>query len=248
LQQDYNALFGLRSLPRRLDILRRAYLNNRFERRSPIPPLPEDLWRLVHGHDLVFPPRNLLLRPGSQSVEGLFFLGSLLKSLQARTVFEIGTFEGVTSWFLARNAAPETIVHTLDIPPEAAPRFPLDASDVHRADPGALLHERLPRPPARIEQHWGDSATFDFAPWQGACDLVYIDGAHSEHYVRSDTHNALEMAGEDGAIVWDDYWRLSEGVTKVVEGLLDLGLCRVPATRLVVRLGPGARARLEQGG
>jgi hypothetical protein len=187
------------------------------------------------------------LRPGSQSIEGLFFLGSLLKSLEAHTVFEIGTFEGVTAWFLARNAGPQAEIHTLDIPPEATPRYALDRSDVHRSDPQALLYERLSAPGARIDQHWGDSATFDFSPWKGSCHLVYIDGAHSEEYVRSDSHNALQMVRDDGAVVWDDYWRLSQGVTKVVEAFMHLGLYRVPATRLVVYLSPGARARFGTG-
>jgi hypothetical protein len=238
VQQDYNALFGLRSLPRRIDILRRAFLNNRFERRSPLPALTRRLSEVILGHEVAFPPRNLLMRPGGQSIEGLFFLGSLVKAIEAKTVVEIGTFEGVTAWFLAKNAGPGAQIHTLDIPPDRSPSLPLDQSDEHRGDPRALLYNYLPSPGAKITQHWDDSAVFDFSPWKGSCDLIYIDGAHSTDYVRSDTQNAVEMLGDNGAIVWDDYWRLSPGVTQVLHQLTELRLFRVPSTRLVVHLSP----------
>ena len=43
----------------------------------------------------------------------------------------------------------------------------------------------------RITQHLGDSATFDYKPFAGAIDLVFVDGAHTYDYVRADSKNAL---------------------------------------------------------
>ena len=48
--------------------------------------------------------------------------------------------------------------------------------------------------------------------------MVYIDGAHTCEYVRSDTAAALAMLSPTGTIVWDDY---STG-PGVYEALLEL--------------------------
>jgi hypothetical protein len=229
---------GLGSLTRRLDILRRQFLNHRFERRSPLRPLDDRLMDAIYSDEIVFPPRRLLMQPGVQTIDGLFFLISLGRALAATHIFEIGTYVGLTAWTFARNL-PDATVHTLDIPPDAHPSLPLESDDLHRGRPEAMVYDELPSF-GRIEQVWGDSATFDFQPHAGAMDLVYIDGAHSEPYVRSDTENARKLLSPAGAIVWDDYWRLSPGVTSVLHGTTDLDLKRVPGTRLVVYLTPPA--------
>lgn len=233
--QFYNVL-GLASLPRRADILRRQFLNHRFDRRSPIPALPDLTLNRIYDYEVVLPPRRFLMQPGVQTIDGILFLVSLALSLRVRSVFEIGTYTGLTTWALARNL-PEASVDTLDIPEDATPCWKLDIDDVHRAAADNLLYERLPGG-SGISQHWQDSALFDFAPYHGQVDLVYIDGAHSEEYVRSDTTHAMEMISSAGAIVWDDYWRLSPGVVTVLHQLSPkLHLLRVPGTRLVVHFG-----------
>jgi predicted O-methyltransferase YrrM len=229
-----------------MSILRRRFLNHRFERRSPLSLLPEEALRRIYRHELIFPPRQFLMQPGMQTIDGLFFLVSLAKELPAGVLFEIGTFTGLTSWCLARNL-PDANVHTLDIPPGETPRLELEESDLHRAGSMPMAYERL-QDASGLRQHWGDSATFDFTSWRGACDLIYIDGAHSEQYVESDTSNALQMLSSSGAIVWDDYWRLSPGVVTVLHHRRhDLELFRVPGTRLVVHFAPDARRRVIDG-
>ena len=239
---QFHNLLGVRSLARRLDILRRQYLNHRFDRSSPIPPLPPPVLELIYDHEIVLPPRRLLMQPGTQTIDGLFFLVSLARTLRARTVFEIGTFIGLTAWTLARNL-PDATVHTLDIPPDRDPAWTLEADDVHRGSSSAMVYRELSSE-GDVRQHWEDSALFDFSPWSAAIDLVYIDGAHSEAYVRSDTENALRSMSPRAAIVWDDYWRLSPGVVKVLHSRDDVEMYRVPGTRLVVHFAPEARADL----
>jgi predicted O-methyltransferase YrrM len=182
------------------------------------------------------------MQPGTQTIDGLFFLSSLGQFLEVRSVFEIGTYIGLTAWTLARNL-PDAIITTLEIPSAATPRLALEKDDLHRASGDRLVYKSAPEA-ARIEQHWGDSAEFDFSPWYGRVDLVYVDGAHSEAYVKSDTDNALKMLSQDGALVWDDYWRLSPGVVGVLHRRTDLDLFRVPGTRLVVHLADQSRKRL----
>ncbi|HZA20402.1 MAG TPA: class I SAM-dependent methyltransferase [Actinomycetota bacterium] len=242
----YHNPLGLRSLTRRMTILWRQFLNHRFERRSPISVMSEAALNCIYRHEVILPPRHLLMQPGTQTIDGLFLLVSLAKELQARVLFEIGTFTGLTAWCFARNL-PDAEVNTLDIPSGESPLLPLEESDLHRAGGVPMAYDRLQQADG-VRQHWGDSATFDFSSWREGCDLVYIDGAHSEQYVESDTSNALQMLSSSGAVVWDDYWRLSPGVVTVLHQRRgDLELFRVPGTRLVVHLAPDARRRLFAG-
>ncbi len=67
-----------------------------------------------------------------------------------------------------------------------------------------------------ITQLWGDSATFDFSPYYNSMDFVFIDGAHSEHYVKNDTEKALQLIKKSGGIiVWHDAHLF--GVVKFLE-------------------------------
>jgi hypothetical protein len=91
----------------------------------------------------------------------------------------------------------------------------------------------------RIVQHFGDSAMFDFRALGEPFDLVYIDGAHSWPYVDNDTKAALSIVGENGVVVWDDYWRLIPDVAAYLHALSPERMYRIAGTRLVVRLGPG---------
>ena len=226
--------------------LRRAaalILDEQFCSRSPLREVESDLLSRILLREVVVPPPALAL-PGNQSHEGLVFLASLAMSLDARAVFEIGTYNGLTAWCLARNV-PKATVYTLDLPTEQAPVLPLFEGDASNRRPfDRRVYELLPAE-GRVVQLWGDSATFDFDSWRGLCDLVYIDGAHSRPYVESDTNRALEMLSPAGAIVWDDYWRGVPDVAHVLDHRTDLDIWRVPGTRLALYLTKAARARLK---
>lgn len=51
----------------------------------------------------------------------------------------------------------------------------------------------------------GDTARFDFSPWYGTRDLVFIDACHEYEYVMKDTEIALKFLQLGGIIVWHDY-------------------------------------------
>jgi predicted O-methyltransferase YrrM len=163
-------------------------------------------------------------------------LAALSAGLGCRTFFEIGTNRGRTAWVLARNN-PELLVYTLDVPAGEAPddtRLQCGADDYFFFRDRSCGEAFRDTPEAaRITQLWGDSATFDFAPYDGAIDLVYVDGAHTYDYVRSDTDSALRMLSPTGTIVWDDY-ASSPGVYKHVTALareLDSPVFHVFGTR-----------------
>ncbi|MGH2749360.1 MAG: class I SAM-dependent methyltransferase [Actinomycetota bacterium] len=234
-----------RAIAQRVRVLGRHFLDHQFERDSPLPALSPPLLEAVYSHEIVLPPRKYLEQAGGQTLEGLVFLAGLVRAIEATSAFEIGTFTGVTTWTLAGNMG-SGVVRTLDLPPESQPALALEDSDreIRGLFSGQVYDER-PHP-AEIEQHWGDSASFDFSPWKDRCDLVYIDGAHSEPYVERDTRSAIEMLSPRGAIVWDDYWRHVEGVPKVLNRMTSMQLRRIPGTRLVVYLAPAAESRLRE--
>ncbi len=222
-----------------------VFLDHRFEKSSPLAALSSELLDTIRSPEVVLPPRRHLEKPGGQTLEGLVFLAGLVRALNVSSVFEIGTFDGVTTWTLARNMS-SGVVNTLDLPAGERAELSLEESDEEvRGLVSDHVYDELPHP-ASIQQHWGDSASFDFSEWNGACDLVYIDGAHSEPYVENDTRNAFKMLSERGAIVWDDYWRQVDGVPNVLHRIAAPRPRRIPGTRLVVHLTPNAEALLNQ--
>lgn len=165
-------------------------------------------------------------------------IAALAKGLGHETFFEIGTNRGRTTWTVVRNC-PTMQAYTLDVPlekPSDAVALTMGSDDHAFFRPGEETGEAFhgTEEEARIEQLWGDSATFDFSPYAGRMDLVYIDGAHTYEYVRSDTARALEMLTPRGIIVWDDYGS-NPGVYQVVNELaptLDRPVYHVFGTRM----------------
>jgi hypothetical protein len=133
-------------------------------------------------------------------------LSAMSVALGCERIFEIGTYRGDTTWLLAHNS-PDARIHTLDLPgPAAVSGAKLELTDPEYFDTWDRGARFRGTPEAsRITQLFGDSATFDFSPYRGAIDLVYIDASHSYSYVRSDSEAALEMLSDGGTIVWDDY-------------------------------------------
>jgi predicted O-methyltransferase YrrM len=154
----------------------------------------------------------------------LVHLGLLCAAVRPRTIFEIGTSTGYSSLFLAANSAPDVQIWTLDLlTGDATTTTPLTARDrdiaewCHRVEPCFVGHA-LGR---KIHRLYGDSASFDFAPYRRSIDLFFIDGAHTYEYVRLDTLNALRCCHPGSVIAWHDFGRagLSRGVTRWLERL-----------------------------
>ena len=136
-------------------------------------------------------------------------LAALCRALEAKTFFEIGTNRGRTAWTVARNN-PECQLFTLDLPSReslASVAFDVNASDrdffAGEWDRGEAF--RGTPEEQQITALEGDSATFDYSPYVGQMDVVFVDGAHSYAYVKSDTERALQLVSPNGVIVWDDY-------------------------------------------
>jgi predicted O-methyltransferase YrrM len=181
-------------------------------------------------------------------------LAALCRAVEAKTFFEIGTNRGRTAWSVARNN-PQCHVYTLDLPDKAA--LENVALDIHQSDRNFFAGEwdrgeafRDTPEAERITVLHGDSATFDFTPFAGQMDVVFVDGAHTYAYVKSDTENALALLAAGGTIVWDDYPAIA-GIYHYLNELartLDRPLYHIYGTRLVFFTGRQLVDRLDAGG
>lgn len=148
----------------------------------------------------------------------LLAICSIVAQVQAREVFEIGTYDGRTTLAMSRNVARDGHVFTLNLPPDWEEQHPDAASDDTALSTKVRSGERFIGTPdaSKITQLWGDSATFDYSPYVGRMDLVFIDGAHTPDYVEKDTNTAATLLRrEGGLILWHDATRY--GVVEFLE-------------------------------
>lgn len=137
-------------------------------------------------------------------------IASLVKATKPHAVFEIGTFDGRTTLNMAANAPNGATIFTLDLPSSelGATVFSLELNEdifVKKDHPGARIAKSDGK--SNIIQLLGDSGSFDFRPYYGIIDFMFIDGSHSYNYVKSDTLAALKMVRPGGVIIWHDYVR-----------------------------------------
>lgn len=139
----------------------------------------------------------------------LLLIAQLVASRRVEQVFEIGTFDGRTTLNLAANLPASGRVYTLDLPPQQLKQTGLriasgDENFIQKERSGSRFVGSAFE--QKIVQLYGDSATFDFAPYEGKMDVVFVDGAHSYEYVRNDTQIALRLLKSGGGmILWHDY-------------------------------------------
>ncbi len=186
--------------------------------------LPRVSWRNLTRRRMV-PLRETNKANGNVRSSELAILSLLAADCRADSlVFEIGTFDGRTTLNLAFSVPDGCRVLTLDLPADVESALPLDAGERHMVDKpvsGARIDRYRgthPEVTDRIEQHLGDSARFDFSPWYGCCDLVFVDASHAAPYVLSDSRQAVKLLRPGGMLVWHDYG-IWEGVTQALEEL-----------------------------
>lgn len=145
---------------------------------------------------------------GNISLYELTVIAKLIRWVQPKRVFEIGTFDGRTTLNIAMNAPKDAEVFTLDLTASERKDIthslaPFEERYVNKAVSG----DRFRNNPGgkNIQQLLGDSASFDYAPYQGSIDLVFIDGSHAYEYVKSDTEASLKLLRpQGGVLIWHD--------------------------------------------
>jgi hypothetical protein len=140
-----------------------------------------------------------------------FLLIAAIRIVNARRVFEFGTFLGSTTLNLALNLPDDGVIFTLDLDDQLAKEARQHPADVpitrtHLASKRSL--DFMESDVAdKVKMLTGDSTRFDFSPWKKSVDLVFIDGGHDLATVKCDTENALELIPphKPACILWHDY-------------------------------------------
>jgi predicted O-methyltransferase YrrM len=136
----------------------------------------------------------------------LLYVAAMAKARGAERIFEIGTYQGRTTYHLAL-ASPNAHVTTLNLPPEKDPSV---------APFLGIMYKGSDRE-KQITQLYADSREFDPSPFAGRMDYIFVDGDHSYELVKNDTEKALAMLKSGGMIVWHDYAAKSPGVVRYIK-------------------------------
>lgn len=166
-------------------------------------------------------------------------LGILVRGMAARRIFEIGTFDGDMTCYLAMQV-PDTHIWTLDLAPEDFDRINAIHTVWFRGEDIGREFRDTPEA-SRITQLWGNTETFDFSAWRSTIDLVFVDAAHDYTHVLQDSRNALMLARPGGWVVWHDFVPQWAGLVQAVhEATAHLSLVRIFQTTFAAVQVPAA--------
>ena len=130
-------------------------------------------------------------------------LKALAAKIQAQSYFEIGTWRGES---VANLAEIVPNCYTLHLGEKEMLRREWNKDYIH-------LHEYFSNKNEKITHLHGDSRTFDFGPFYGKMDLVFVDGDHHFDTIVQDTRNAFKLLrNENAMIVWHDYGNQPEDI------------------------------------
>lgn len=205
--------------------------------------LPAISWKQISGFKKPARLAETDKQNGNVSLQELAVLSGIAATVaNGQPIIEIGTFDGRTTLNMAINCGTNSNIYTLDLPPETATAFEVEAGETAFINKPAS-GSRFTNPPGsemiehgKITQLYGDSATFDWSPYLGKAGLIFVDGSHAYDYARKDSETAFQLLAEGGTIVWHDYgvW---EGVTRALEEIeteKGLGLTHIKGTSLVI--------------
>lgn len=140
-------------------------------------------------------------------LEDLLYLALVTKVLSPRKIFEIGTFRGRSTLNFALNSPEDCVIYTLDLPPDGRTAMlesevlaPADKKVIGESQTGVDYRESDVA--HKIVQLYGDSRAFNYSPFYGQMDLVFVDALKHYAAVRHDTEEALKMVRAGGAIIW----------------------------------------------
>jgi predicted O-methyltransferase YrrM len=179
------------------------------------------------------------VRLGSSPLHDIAVIAALTKKRQPREVFEIGTFEGLTTVIFIKNGGPNVQVHTLDLPHDRTDIVRTERSyEAHSIACSYTSGHLIDRFGVRSQTDtlFGDSAVYDFQQYRDRIDLFFVDGAHTEDYVASDTYHAFDSLTPDGWVIWHDC--LVPQVLKVLKKVAKfVNVLHISGTNLALVIG-----------
>jgi hypothetical protein len=118
---------------------------------------------------------------GGVTLGELSYLSFLAKSVKSAQIFEIGTGMARTTLNLAINIGPGGHIYSLDLPggfiPDGSCYARTQEKEVQGLPYAQFLQPHRDRLPVTLL--YGESTAFDFTPWFGKMDLVFVDGGHT---------------------------------------------------------------------
>ena len=154
------------------------------------------------------PPRRAF---GGITLLETFLLLTCSKIVEARRIFEFGTFLGSTTLSLALNTPDDAEIFTLDLDHSAAKKAIQDANDVQFTETHLAANAHFDFTETSVNRKIttlvGNSKNFDFSAWNKSIDMTFIDGGHDVPTAASDTENAFSIAARSkpSCILWHDY-------------------------------------------
>lgn len=170
--------------------------------------------------------RRFVVNIPSSEIGGLTLLESsilvsLCKLINAKSIFEFGTFMGATSSLLALNTDSSCQIVTLDLPREVSQVINVDNNQILSSgiendkyltkkfvSSGAVYLEDINELcPGKVKQLFEDSQKLDVEQhgFSQQFDFIFIDGGHDYETVSIDTKNAMRMKSENSIVIWHDY-------------------------------------------
>lgn len=143
---------------------------------------------------------------GHPNKTDMLFVCAIAKHVQARKIFEFGTYRGRTTYHLTFSSE-DARVTTLNLPPERDGTY------------GRFIGQHFKGTDREqfITQVFCDSREFDPAPYLAQYDFVFVDGDHGYDAVKNDTEKALRLIRPGGIIVWHDYAPKSADLVRFFE-------------------------------
>jgi predicted O-methyltransferase YrrM len=185
-------------------------------------------------------PTQIMLAGAFGDPHNAFYtnLAAVTAALNPQSVIEVGTYLGLGTLTLAKNA-PHARIITIDLPDSGLARPErLDTNDrshVERSRGRVGLAFGDTVEASRITQVLQDSTSMRFSNLVDEADLVLIDGGHAYDIVAEDSRNALSVLSPTGVVLWDDYAYFYPGVVRYLDQLSsEIPLRRIAGTNMVI--------------
>lgn len=142
---------------------------------------------------------------GGMSFSELVILARTTKTRKPGAIFEMGSYDGLTTAVFILNSPPGTRILSLDLPPEAS-----KGGSSLESDNDLVVARHLGSVPRALglncyTQLLCDSMAFDATPYVNSIDLGLVDAAHDAEHVKNDTIKMAKMMTDEGMVFWHDY-------------------------------------------
>jgi SAM-dependent methyltransferase len=172
------------------------------------------------------PGENVDRGPWNLHIHAEILIRLTVQALEARRIFEIGTFDGGTTRVLAETAGAGSEVFTLDLPEAEFNQTQQPPPGFSGAQIGKKFRGTAVE--TRIKQLFGNSLKFDFSAYERSIDLIFIDSGSNYPHALANSRTALRLVRPGGVIIWDMFCQDHPGlVHAVIEATAGLPLKRL---------------------